>query len=166
MLCWMEVVNKEPLAPVTFCLSGDLSWSLSVLGKEPTAPRGYSYQDPVSSVAALTTLLRDFQVCRGNPEEFVAQCQLRNGRLHNRTCMLIVMCYLMVVNTFVHLFINTGANTIAIVDNALGAALCLCTLRMRPVLCTKGTGAHCMPYCTNTNGIQTQMAYTKPTFTI
>ena len=89
IVCQMEADGKEPVAVLTLCIADDLRWTLTVLGREVTAPEVFPCQDHVNSVATLTTILGallEYQVCKGNPEQaYVDLCKVRHGKFLNRT---------------------------------------------------------------------------------
>ena len=89
IVCRMEVHGREPVAVFTVQVADDLSWTLTVLGREVELPEAFDSQKHVSSVAVLTTILnalQDYHVCKGNPEQvYIDLCNLRCGKFNDRT---------------------------------------------------------------------------------
>ena len=50
IICWMDVSGKEPIAVVTFRAIDDLSWTISVLGREVVIPEAFSCLTRVHSI--------------------------------------------------------------------------------------------------------------------
>lgn len=89
IVCRMEVHGREPVAVFTVQVADDLSWTLTVLGREVELPEAFDSQKHVSSMAVLTTILnplQDYQVCKGYPEQvYIDLCNLRRGKFNDRT---------------------------------------------------------------------------------
>ena len=65
IVCRMEVYRREPVAVITVRVADDLSWTLTVLGREVEMPEALDIQKHVNSVSVLTTILnvlQDYQV--------------------------------------------------------------------------------------------------------
>ena len=70
IVCLMET-DQQPVAVLISWVAEDLSWTLTVLGREATVPEIFPCQEHANSVAtnrAILGALLEYHVCKGNPE--------------------------------------------------------------------------------------------------